>query len=188
MKNFAILFLLILLSANTCFATRYITTTSPAPNVYNYNPNIYNNNNNMYGFNNSRLSEVELSLYGRTYESQTPEVRLSRLEKSVFNKTFPAVPFDERINNLIMNYNNNYNNYNNNFSRISNKTGKINNLINGLNSIFYGTPTGMTPPVQPYYGYGSNPDWGRQSSYYGNKGWRVNNEQLGSGFGIKILD
>ena len=127
----------------------------------------------MYGFNNSRLSEVELSLYGRTYESQTPEVRLSRLEKSVFNKTFPAVPFDERINN---------------FSRISNKTGKINNLINGLNSIFYGTPTGMTPPVQPYYGYGSNPDWGRQSSYYGNKGWRVNNEQLGSGFGIKILD
>ena len=188
MKKFAVVILGLLLSINSAFATRYVTQTYPAPNAaYNYNPSIYNRN--FQNLNAARLSEVEQSFYGRTYETQNPNTRMNRLEKSVFNRTYPNLPFDQRMNNLIMNYNNNStNNYAGNFSQVSSRTGKLNNLINGLNGMFYGVPTGITPQVQPYFGTGSDPNWGRQSSYYGSKGWRTYNESVGGGTGIRILD
>ena len=158
MKNFYLIFFALLLSVNTCFATRYVTQNNITPN---YNPNIYNQNYyDASGFN--RLSQFEQSFYGRTYSN---------------------LPFDERMNNLIMNYNNNYNS---NYSKVSSKSRKINNFMNGLSNIFYGMPTGMTPQIQPTYGI--DPNWGRQNQYYGRDGWRVNNESIGSGMGVKILD
>lgn len=173
----------VLLTVNSAFATRYVTQTYTTPN-YNYNPSVYNQAN-LYNMNNAKLSEVEQSIYGRTYEHQNPNTRLNRLEKSVFNKTYPSSSFDQRMNNLIMNYNNNYQN---NYSQVSSRTGKINNLINGLNGMFYGAPTGFTPQIQPYNDYGSDSNWGRQSQYYGNNGWRVRNQNVGGGVGIRLID
>lgn len=179
MKKFYLIFFALLLSVNSCFATRYVTQNNITPN---YNPNIYNQNYyDASGFN--RLSQFEQSFYGRTYSNQNPNTRLSRLERSVFNRTYSNLPFDERMNNLIMNYNNNYNS---NYSKVSSKSRKINNFMNGLSNIFYGMPTGMTPQIQPTYGI--DPNWGRQNQYYGRDGWRINNESIGSGMGVKILD
>lgn len=180
MKKISILILGILLSINTVFATRYVTTTTTTPN---YNPSIYNRNT--YGLSSARLSDMEYSIFGRTYENQNANARLNRLEKSLFNRTYSMVPYDERMNNLIMQYNNSFQN---NYAQVSSRTGKLNNLINNLNGMFYGTPTGITPQVQPYFGYGNNPNWGRQSSYSGRNGWRTFNENIGGGVGIKLLD
>lgn len=183
MRKFSILVFGLLLSINGAFATRYVTHTYQTPN---YNPSIYNQAN-VQDMNNTKLSQVEQSLYGRTFESQNPNARLNRLEESVFSRTYPNVPFDQRMNNLIMHYNNNFQN---NYSQVSNKSSKIDNLINGLSNMFYGVPTGMTPQVQPYYDDYNSPDsgWGRSSSYYGRNGWRVNNRSLGGGTGIRLID
>lgn len=183
MKNLSIVVLGLLLSINAAFATRYVTQTYTTPN-YNYNPNIYNQNT--YDMNISRLAAVERSLYGRTFEKQNANTRLNRLEQSVFSRTYPNIPFDERMNNLIMNYNSNYPN---NYSQVSSKSRKIGNLINGLSNAFYGTPTGFTPQVQPVYGFGNtDPHYGHSSDYYGNRGWARNNYNIGSGMGIKLID
>lgn len=183
MKNLLVLILGLFLSLNTAFATRYVTQTYTTPNYnnYNYNPSVYNQAN-LYDVNSARLSEVEQSLYGRTYENQNSNVRLNRLEKSVFNKTYPASPFEQRMNNLIMNYNNNYQN---NYSQISTRGNKINNLINGLNGMFYGTPTGFTPQIQPF---GMQPNWGHRTDYVGSNGWARRNYNVGSGMGVRIID
>ena len=191
MKNIFVLILGLIFSINTAFATRYVTHTYTTPkrynHRYNYNPGVYNHRINS-NFNSARLADVERSLYGRTYDRQSSKARLNRLEKSVFHRTYPGMPLNQRMDNLIMNYNNSYPN---SFTRNTTRTGKLTNMINGLNNMFYGTPTGFTPQIQPYCGYGVSPnssDWGRQSSYSGNNGWAIHNEQVGSGVGIKILD
>lgn len=192
MKNIIILSLCLLISTNMAFATRYVTHTYTTPKRYNYgynyNPSVYNHRINR-NFNPSRLADVERSLYGRTYDKQSSKARLNRLEKSIFHRTYSGMPLNQRMDNLIMNYNNSYPD---SFTRNTTRTGKLTNMINGLNNMFYGTPTGLTPQVQPYFGFGTtspnSSDWGRQSSYYGNNGWAIRNEQIGSGVGVKILD
>ena len=85
MKNVFVLILGLIFSINTAFATRYVTHTYTTPkrynHAYNYNPNIYNHRIKR-NFNPARLSDVERSLYGRTYDSQSSKARLNRLEKS----------------------------------------------------------------------------------------------------------
>ena len=52
-----------------------------------------------------RLSLVEKNIYGKSYEHQEVNLRLNRLEKSMFNKTYPSLSNEERIENLFVNYN-----------------------------------------------------------------------------------
>lgn len=187
MKILSVLFLALLLSCNCGFATRYVTQTYTTPNYYNYNPSIYNQYQSG-DMNLSKLNVMEKTLYGRTYDDQNTNARLNRLEQSVFNRTYPTAPFAQRMDNLMMNYNNNYPNM---YSKNTTRTGKLGNLINGLSNMFYGTPTGFTPMVNSYNTlntYPNSSDYGRQYGYYGRDGWRVNNENVGGGVGIKILD
>lgn len=56
--------------------------------------------------NNPRLSELEKYVFGKDYQHQDLALRLNRLEKSMFKKTFPKMSADERLDNLFANYNN----------------------------------------------------------------------------------
>ena len=56
--------------------------------------------------NDPRLSQIEKSVFGKDYSHQDLNLRLNRLEKSMFNKTNPKMNADERIENLLTNYNN----------------------------------------------------------------------------------
>lgn len=170
----------VILSVNFAFATRYVTQTYPAPQ-YAYNPSIYNT----YGdVNTNRLSQVERSVYGRTYDGQSYENRLNRLEKSVFNRTYSALPLEQRINNLVVNYNNSANTYPQPI------TNKKSGLLNTIGTMLMGSPTGFTPQVNsnPYWNDNFSAPNGRTTDYYGRHGWYHNNDQIGSGVGIKILD
>lgn len=181
--------LLILFGLVFCFegvfaATRHVVQNYPAPN-YNYftadssNPNYQNINNN-------KLAQVERSIFGRTFETQNANIRLNRLEKSVFNRTYPNMPFDERLNNLIVNYNNSYQDTYSTTQTTKQK--RLNGLTNTLGSMFFGMPTGMSPQVNPYWNSSFNAPNGRQTDYYGNRGWYHHNDQIGNGCGIHILD
>lgn len=56
-----------------------------------------------------RITEAEKTILGRTYEKQELGLRLNRLERSVFNKTYPTMSYEQRVNNIIVNYNGNTN-------------------------------------------------------------------------------
>lgn len=169
----------VMLSVNFAFATRYVTQSYPMPD-YAYNPSVYNHN--YQNINTNKLSQMEHSVFGRTYDGQSYENRLNRLERSVFNRTYSNLPFEERLDNLFVNYNNNYNN---NYSYpVNSKKG----LINTISTMLMGSPTGLSPQINPYWGSNPSAPNGRQYDYYGRDGWRHQNNNIGSGVGIKILD
>ena len=124
--------------------------------------------------NNPKLSEIENALYGHTYAEQELLARIERLENTIYNRYYPNYPLEQRLNNLIYNYNRR-----NHIAR----TNKIKRIVNSINSAFVGVPTGYTPPISdPYYnGYGSG------SYYYGNNGWGYRNSGIGTGSGVRIL-
>lgn len=52
-----------------------------------------------------KIGEIEQSLYGKKYNSQDIAIRLARIEKSLFSKSFPALSLAQRVDNIIMNFN-----------------------------------------------------------------------------------
>jgi len=52
-----------------------------------------------------KISEVERSLYGKAYTNQDISLRLARLEKSIFSTTYPNSTLSQRVDNIILNYN-----------------------------------------------------------------------------------
>ena len=56
--------------------------------------------------NNPKLAQLENLVFGKDYQHQDLNLRLNRLEKSMFKKTFPQMNADERLDNLFANYNN----------------------------------------------------------------------------------
>jgi len=54
---------------------------------------------------NSNISQIEQSIFGRSFENQNISTRLSRIEKSLFSTTYPTSPDAQRIDNIISNYN-----------------------------------------------------------------------------------
>jgi len=160
-------------------ATRYVTTQTPLNNNY-YNTGAIRD------YEIRKVSDVEMSVYGRTYQNQNIKTRLNRLEQTVFNRTFPNSNIEQRINNLIVNYNNNTD-----IMPVNNSNSKWKNILDSVSSSFFGCPTGMTPPVNPYYSYGSNgygTNYGDYQDYYGSNGWFRNNRQIGNSTGIHIID
>ena len=55
----------------------------------------------------SKISQAEQMILGQTYETQRVDVRLERLERNVFNRIYPKLSYEQRINNIIVNYRNN---------------------------------------------------------------------------------
>lgn len=52
-----------------------------------------------------KISEIETSLYGNTYANQDVLLRLARIEKSIFSTTYPRLTLAQRVDNIVMNYN-----------------------------------------------------------------------------------
>lgn len=84
--------------------TLYKRTKSGEPQPLTTISNNIMSTNNLY-FN--QIAQVERSIYGRTFDNQNVNARLERLEHSVFNRTYPTLSYEQRVNNLIMNYNSN---------------------------------------------------------------------------------
>lgn len=55
----------------------------------------------------NKITQAEQSILGETYENQHIDVRLNRLERTVFNRTYPKMSYEQRMNNIIVNYKNN---------------------------------------------------------------------------------
>ena len=62
--------------------------------------------NNYNNLNFNKVTQAERTILGQTYEHQNLGVRLSRLERTVFNKTYPKMSYEQRMNNIIVNYKN----------------------------------------------------------------------------------
>lgn len=62
-------------------------TTNPTPNNY------------------SNIGKIEQTLFNRSFEGQNISIRLSRLEKKLFNTTYPNANSNKRIDNIISNCN-----------------------------------------------------------------------------------
>lgn len=52
-----------------------------------------------------KINEVERSLYGQMFTTQDILIRLSRIEKSLFSTTYPNSTLAQRVDNIIMNFN-----------------------------------------------------------------------------------
>lgn len=65
---------------------------------------VADNNYNNLNFN--KVTQAERTILGQTYENQHIGVRLNRLERSVFNRTYPQMSYEQRMNNIIINYKN----------------------------------------------------------------------------------
>lgn len=61
-------------------------------------------------------------------------------------------------------------------------------LLNSISNMFFGTPTGMTPQVNPYWDCDFNAPNGKQTDFAGRNGWFHTNEQIGSSTGVHIID
>ncbi len=182
-KILLVLFGLIFCIEGVYAGNRHILRTYQTPNYNYFSPD---NTQPLQNINSNKLTEIEQSIFGQSYEQQNSNTRINRLERSVFNRTYPNRPFDERLNNIIVNYNNSY-------GGMYPQTGipqqsRWQNLKSTLGTMMFGTTTGITPQVNPYWNRPYYAPNGRQTDYYGNRGWYHRNNQMGSGFGVKILD
>lgn len=183
MKNFLVL-LIILSAVCPSFAeSRIIKTYAPAPNANGY----YGSYNGVSDYSYAKLAEMENAVFGRNYAGQQLQSRLDRLEDRVFNRLYPDTSPEQRINNLLYNYN----------RAISQNTlapsgNKLKTIVNDITSSFFGTPTGYTPPISDTYSnWGSNgfgQRYGSYSDYYGNNGWHRYGRSAGTGSSVHILD
>ena len=138
------------------------------------------NYNSLY---NDDLSLVEEYLFGGTYRSDTVQSRLNRIERKLFARCYPMLPLSQRMNNILANYGHNFNDRN--YISDYNKT-----PVQRFKNLFFGQPTGFTPPVMnlPFNDYGQ--PYGINRSFYNNRGSSAySNESPASyGFGVHILD
>lgn len=65
----------------------------------------------------NKVTQAEKTILGQTYENQHIGVRLNRLERTVFNRTYPQMSYEERMNNIIVNYKNNNVSQNNSINK-----------------------------------------------------------------------
>lgn len=183
MKKF-ISVLLGLILVCPCFAeTRTIKTYSPARNFNGY----YGKYNGISDYSYAKLSEMENAVFGRNYAGQQILSRIDRLEDRVFNRLYPNASPEERIANLLHNYNNTVNQ-----STQAPVTNKLKTVVNDITSSFFGTPTGYTPPLSyPDYNWNNNgirQNYGNYGDYYGNNGWHKYGHNYGTGSGVHIID
>lgn len=155
------------------------------------------------------LTRLENKVFNRTYQQNTIENRIERLEQQVFGAV-QSGDMDTRYEALVSAIKS-YNTTSMNQNLIPN-TGQnrgIRGIANALlnNAIFGGTMTGFTPPIDPYYGNYSNGyttpynPYANQnmnnfggSGYGSYQGYRTNHgmydgfHNYGSGASVHILD
>ena len=75
--------------------TRTVTTQKIIDNSFNYNAQTY-----------PRLTQIERSLFRKSYEKQDLATRLNRIENSIFSTTYPQYSYAQRVDNIIANCDN----------------------------------------------------------------------------------
>jgi hypothetical protein len=110
MKRTLILFFSLLL--NTISAESASTIFQPLQPLQQINGlngvNSYNTNNTFLpssSIDYSNISQIEEKIFGHVYEHQDILRRLSRIEKSIFNTTYPTATNQQRMDNIILNFN-----------------------------------------------------------------------------------
>ena len=163
MKKIFVIAFLFIFSVPAFSAVRYVTTSTPVPHSYRTMPH-YNTINRPY-------THVRRNRYN------TPRKIRKYNKYRDYNR-----------------YNNGLNSYypgTSTYYTTGNSTGGLGGFFHNLKTSFFGTPTGLTPPVNPYYSYGPNSygsNYGDYQDYYGNRGWAIRNKQIGTGTGVQILD
>ena len=107
------LFLIISETSGQCATTLFPPLQPMGSNtaVQNYSSNItsladpFVNPTNVTTPNYSDINKIEQALFGKTFANQDISVRLSRIEKSLFTTTYPNATSDQRIDNIISNFN-----------------------------------------------------------------------------------
>ena len=136
---------------------------------------------------NQDLTRVEQSLFNKTFQNENNAERLNRIEFQIFKKNFPTLNISQRMNNVLANYRGDYmgSSYfagNENYATPSLK----NRIINR----FVGQPTGFTPALSNsnFMNTTFGPSYNR--GYYGSNGWGYHNSfnPTMTGAGIHILD
>lgn len=116
MKRILALCLVLSFSAvPTKAATTFFPPLQPIQTPYsvqNYNANALGSLSNPLGSapnqsytNYANLDKVEATLFGQNYSNQNIAIRLSRIEKSLFTTTYPNSSYEQRIDNIISNFN-----------------------------------------------------------------------------------
>lgn len=159
---------------------------------------------------NSGLGQLERRLFFQKYENETYDMRIQRLENKLFGATQQGT-LDDRyltLKNAIKNYktydpynSHQYYSYNKNYQSNYQRplfTGTAGSnwrdmVWGNFRNQFIGTPTGMTPAMDPAY-----MDWFEADRYSAgsgehrynrtNHGYRYNSTDTGSGAGVTLLD
>lgn len=110
------------------------------------------NQNQDSSVNYPRLNQIENSMYGRIFANQDILLRIARIEKSMFNTTYPNLPISQRVDNIVSNFNqlNQYPNISKNMlnkmeAKVFNKSYSENDIesrIEGLEEQIFGAAQG----------------------------------------------
>lgn len=153
------------------------------------------------------LSNMEQNMFGRSFTNETQAQRVSRLEREIFGMNQPG-DLNSRFDNLRAGYRGyrhpaqcqtssyqkpNYI-YPPNYYQtpIIQSGGGLRGFFNNLgNFMMGGTPTGLSPQINPSYGF--DDDFYTSSSGYSkgftsNRGYGYHNTNTGGGVGVTILD
>lgn len=110
MRRALILCLFLFISETSAFSA--VSFFSPLQPIGGINP-IQNNNLtsavnpfvNSGNFDFTAVNKIELTLFGQIFARQSISSRLARIEKSMFNTTYPDASTTQRIDNIISNFN-----------------------------------------------------------------------------------
>lgn len=112
MKRALILCLFFLTSATQCHCAAVffpplqpVEAVSPIQNYGNNITSAVDPFANPININYSAINRIEHSLFGRSFETQNISLRLTRIERSLFNTTYPNSTPAQRIDNIISNFN-----------------------------------------------------------------------------------
>lgn len=174
MNKIFLVILALLLTVPVCQAQkRTIRTYNQIPNTDYSGYNTYSND----------LIDVEEYLFGRNFRTDSLNYRLNRIENRLFNQNYSSMAPVDRVNNILLNYQDRY--YNNYLSNSRNPDTLAQKILNR----FIGQPTGFTPPIMntPYNGYGYPVGINRYNT--SNRGYNYSNTVPANvGAGIRILD
>lgn len=146
---------------------------------------------------NEDITRIEKSLFGKTYTKDNNAVRLNRIEQKLFNKTYSTMNIAQRLNNVLANYRENYadsytaNSYGSYYNSRRPRYSSYynpNSFRDRMYNNFIGRPTGFTPAIGSPFLNSSWPTY--SNSYSGNRGWGYSSSYRPTmtGAGIHILN
>ena len=169
---------------------------------------------NNYNITSKELSQIEKQVFGKTFNKDTPEVRIIRLEVNLLGAAQNGA-LDKRLQTILTAANNLDNNYYDTMTNTPTYTSSWstttpstqNGFWNGVKNLFSTNSymTGYTPPISPYgyntpYGFSPNPFYSGYNSphmnypstwnkyYRSNSRYYNSNRNFGTGTGVHILD